>query len=96
MEAVKYVETNEYGSVVIVGTGTHVEAVGFAHEGGHSEQELLEWFHLSKEQLYGALAYFYGNREALIAKEKEAAKLAEAMAQEGTQKLREWREKKSS
>ena len=76
MEAVKYVELNQYGSVVVAGTGTHVTAIGFAHEGGYSEQELLEWFHLSKEQLHGALAYFYGNRESLIAQENESAELA--------------------
>jgi hypothetical protein len=38
--------------VVIAGTGTPVTAVGFVYEGGYTEQELLGWFHLTKEQLF--------------------------------------------
>lgn len=96
MEAVKYVEINEYGSVVVTGTGTHVEAIGFAHEGGSTEQELLEQFKLTKSQLYGALAYFYDHKDELIASEQEAAELARSMASKGTEKLKQWREKKST
>lgn len=95
MESVKYVEINEHGSVVIAGTRIHVEAVGFAHEGGSTEEELLEWFHLTKEQLYGALAYFYGHRDDLIVSENEAVELAKALSQNGLEKLQEWRKKQS-
>lgn len=96
MEAVKYVELNQYGSAVVAGTGTHVTAVGFAYEGGYSEDEILEWFHLTKEQLHGVLAYFYGHRDELIAQEDEAAEQAKKLAQTGTEKLEEWRKKKST
>jgi len=94
MEAIKYVELNEYGSVVITGTRIHVESVGFAHEDGSTEQELLEWFSLSKEQLYGALAYFYGHQDDLIGSENKAAELAKKLSQNGLEKLRA--KKKSS
>jgi uncharacterized protein (DUF433 family) len=94
MEAVRYVEVNEHGSVVIAGTRIHVEAVGFAHEDGSTEQELLEWFSLNKEQLYGALAYFYGHQDELNARENEAAELAKKLSQNGLEKLRA--KKKSS
>ena len=96
MQAIQYVETNEHGSIVIVGTRIHVEAVGFAHEGGYTEQELLEWFSLNKEQLYGALAYFYGHRDEFIAREQEAAALAQKLSQNGLEQLKAWRKKKSS
>ena len=95
MEVVKYVELNEYGSVVIVGTRIHVEAVGFAHEGGYTEQELLEWFSLNKEQLHGALAYFYGHREELLARENEAVELAKQLSGNGLEILRERRKKQA-
>lgn len=96
MEAIKYVERNEHGSIVIAGTQIHVEAVGFAHEGGSSEEELLDWFALSKEQLYGALAYFYGHKDDLIASEHEAAELAQKLSQNGLKKLKDWRKKNST
>jgi uncharacterized protein (DUF433 family) len=96
MEVVRYVETNEYGSVVIIGTRIHVEAVGFAHEGGYSEQELLEWFSLNKEQLHGVLAYFYRHRDEFIVRENEAMELAEKLSQSGLEKLKEWKKNKSS
>lgn len=96
MEAIIYVEQNEYGSVVIAGTRIHVEAVGFAHEGGYTEQELLDWFGLSKSQLYGALAYFYDHRESLIATENEAAELAKKLSRDGLDKLKAWRKTKST
>ncbi|MDQ7027944.1 MAG: DUF433 domain-containing protein [Anaerolineae bacterium] len=95
MEAVQYVEINEQGSVVIAGTRIHVEAVGFAHEGGSTEEELLEWFDLNKEQFYGALAYFYGHRADLIVSENEAVELAKELSQNGLEKLQEWRKKQS-
>ena len=56
--------------------------------------ELLEWFSLRKGQLYGALAYFYGHRDELIAHENEAAELAKKLSQDGLEKLRA--KKKSS
>jgi len=96
MDAIKYVEINEHGSVVIAGTRIHIEAVGFAHEGGSSEEELLEWFGLSKSQLYGALAYFYDHKDELIASEKEAAELAQKLSQNGLEKLREKRKTNKS
>ena len=96
IEAVKYVELNQYGSVVVAGTGIHVAAVGFAHEGGYTEQELLDWFNLTKEQLHGVLAYFYGNRDSLLAAENEAAELAKKLAQKGTEKLEAWRKEQST
>src|SRR5690606_15007033 len=65
MEATTYVEINEYGSAVVAGTRIHVDAIGYAHEGGSTEAELLEWFNIDRVQLYGALAYFYQNREGL-------------------------------
>lgn len=92
---VRYVEKNETDSMVIVGTQIHVETVGFAHESGVSEGELVERFNLTKEQFYGALAYFYGNRERLIADEAEIAEQARKMAQKGTEKLRTWRKNKA-
>lgn len=95
MQAIKYVETNEYESVVIAGTRIHVTAVGFAHEGGYSDQELLDWFSLSKEQLHGALAYFYGHRDELIERENEAKELAQDLSQNGLEKLRKLRKKSS-
>lgn len=42
MEATCYVEINEYGSAVVTGTQIHVDAIGYAHEGGQSEQSLSE------------------------------------------------------
>lgn len=93
MEAIKYVEINEHGSVVVAGTRIHVAAVGFAHEGGYTEQELLDWFSLNKEQLHGALAYFYGNRDSLVQRENEAEELVKQQSQNGLEKLRELRKK---
>lgn len=95
MEAIIYVERNQHGSMVILETNIHVEAVGFAHEGGMAEQDLLEQFHLSKEQLYGALAYFYRHHDTILAKENEAADLARKLSQKGTTKLNEWRKSQS-
>ena len=54
-------------------------------------QELLDWFSLSHEQLYGALAYYYGHRDEILAREKETAEKAEVMAKKGTKKLEQWR-----
>lgn len=65
MQATAYVEINEYGSVVIAGTQIHVEAIGYAHEGGQSEADLMAQFSIDRVQLHGALAYFYQNRESL-------------------------------
>lgn len=65
MEATTYVEINEYGSAVIANTNIHVDAIGYAHEDGQSEQALLDWFKIDRVQLHGALAYFYQNRDAL-------------------------------
>jgi uncharacterized protein (DUF433 family) len=96
IEAVTYVERNQYGSIVVAGTGTHVTAIGFAYEGGYSEDELLDWFHLSKEQLHGVLAYFYGHRDELVAHENEAMELAKKLSNNGLEKLKEWKKKKSS
>lgn len=95
MEAIRYVEKNEHGSMVVTGTNSHVEAIGFAHEGGSSDAELIEWFHLDKEQLYGALAYFYGNRDTILASEEEAAGLAKEFSDKGANKLKEWRKKQA-
>ena len=76
MEATTYVEINEHGSAVIAGTGIHVDAIGYAHEDGTPEQELLEWFSIDQVQLYGALAYFYQNKDEL--KRKTDSKIREA------------------
>ena len=92
MEAIKYVEENKHGSLVVSGTGIHVTAIGFAHEGGSSEQELLDWFHLTREQLHGALAYFYGNQDRLIAHEDAAAESVRQLSQKGTARLQQWRD----
>lgn len=93
MKAIKYVEENQHGSMVVVSTQIHVTAVGFAHEGGSDEEELLDWFHLTKAQLHGALAYFYGQRAALIAREDAAAAAVQEMSQKGTTRLQQWRNK---
>lgn len=65
MEATSYVEINEYGSAVVASTNIHVDAIGYAHEDGQSEQELLAWFKIDRVQLYGALVYFYQNRDVI-------------------------------
>jgi len=95
MEIVHYVEINEHGSAIVAGTRIHVEAVGFAYEGGYSEAEVLAWFSLSKEQLYGVLAYFYRHRDELIASEDEAAALARRLSQNGLEKLKARRDKQA-
>jgi len=71
-----YVEINAYGSAVIVNTNIHVDAIGYAHKDGNSEQALLEWFKIDRVQLYGALAYFYQNREELQQKTEQTIQQA--------------------
>ena len=76
MESTQYVVENKFGNVVIVGTQIHVEVVGFAHEGGLPERQILESFSLTKVQLYGALAYFYGHRDEIMRHVRESWKRA--------------------
>jgi uncharacterized protein (DUF433 family) len=91
MEAIRYVEENQYGSIVIAGTGVQVSAVGFPHEDGSPEDELLERFSLKKEQLHGALAYFYGHREELMAQINKVSEQAQELSRESDTKMQKWR-----
>lgn len=92
MEAINYIEINEHGSAVIAGTRIHVEAIGFAHENGCSDQELLDWFKVTKAQLYSALAYFYEYRDELIKSEQDAVEIVERLSNNGRDKLRQLRD----
>jgi len=92
MEAIRYVEENKTGSIVVAGTGIHVSAIGFAHEDGLPEDELLKNFSLTKEQLHGALAYFYGHREELLAGINRASLLAQELSKDSTAKVQKLRE----
>jgi uncharacterized protein (DUF433 family) len=92
MEATHYIEQNKTGSIVVAGTDIHVSAVGFAHEDGSPEDDLLKRFSLTKEQLHGALAYFYGHREALLSEINKASELAQELSKESAVKVKKWRE----
>ena len=95
MEATIYVQINQYGSAIVAGTGIHVSAIGIAHESGQTDDELLSQFKLSQEQLYGALAYYYGHRDEIVARENAANQQAEELGRKGAEKLEAWRKKQN-
>lgn len=90
------IRSNPYGSAVIGDTGTHVAAVGFAHEGGASETELLAWFSLTRVQLHGALAYFYQHRDELRQRSIDAGKEAAELSCNMTERLAAWRKQRDA
>jgi uncharacterized protein (DUF433 family) len=91
MESIQYVEEDKFGHLIIVGTRIHVQVVGFAHEGGLSEEALLKSYSLTKVQLYGALAYFYGHRDEIMTQIKEAYRSARKHKRLNRAKHKAWK-----
>ena len=74
-ETTKHITINEHGTPILAETRTNIVPVGLAHEGGVSEEKLLEQYGMSRAQLHAALSYFYEHRDEIRAYEAETDRL---------------------
>ena len=85
----EYVEQRD-GGYYVAGTRVSLDSVVYGFLGGESPEGIVESFPaLSLEQVYGAIAFYLGNREAIDAyleeEETELARLREAARQKHPQ-----------
>ena len=85
----EYVEQRD-GGYYVAGTRVSLDSVVYGFLGGESPEGIVESFPaLSLEQVYGAIAFYLGNREAIDAyleeEETEFARLREGARQKHPQ-----------
>lgn len=87
VETTQYIKLNRHGAPVLAETNTNIVPIGVAHEGGVSEEHLLNQYGLHRAQLHAALSYFYEHRDALRQYQNETEHLLQQHGTDGWAEL---------
>jgi uncharacterized protein (DUF433 family) len=87
VETTKHIQLNRHGTPVLAATHTSIVPIGVAHEGGVSEEWLLDQYGITRAQLHAALSYFYEHRDEIQQYQAETERLLQRYGTEGWQAL---------
>lgn len=81
-----YVRTDEHGALRVGGTRVSLDSVVYAFRQGHSAETICDQYPaLSLEEVYGAIAYYLGNREEVQQYLERQEKLWDVMRERAEQ-----------
>jgi uncharacterized protein (DUF433 family) len=93
VETTKYIKLNRHGTPVLAETNTSIIPIGVAHEGGVSEEWLLNQYGISRAQLHAALSYFYEHRDEIRKYQAETERLLQQYCTSTQAKIAELRKR---
>jgi uncharacterized protein (DUF433 family) len=82
-EITRYIKLNQRGTPVLAETNTNIVPIGVAHEGGVSEEYLLDQYGITRAQLHAALFYFYEHRDEIREYQAETERLLQQYGTDG-------------
>jgi uncharacterized protein (DUF433 family) len=91
VETTKYIALNQRGTPVLAETNTNIVPIGEAHEGGVSEEHLLNQYGITRAQLHAALSYYYDHLDEIRAYQEETKRLLKQYGTSTRAKIEELR-----